>query len=349
MNVQIAAKHNPATGEMTIADAQRLGIVVIGRNEAARLGACLDSLPEGVAVCYVDSGSTDGSPAVAAERGVLVSSLSPDRPFSAARARNQGFDVLLGNHPELAAIFFIDGDCVLDPGFLPLALPQLLADPACAIVVGAVHELNAESNTYGRLAALEWSSPGTGEITDFGQLGGIMLVRAEDFRAIKGFDPAFIAGEDSELGIRLHLAGRKTVRIAPIMVYHAMEMQRFGQWWRRSVRAGHALAQRAARHGRSPLADSRSALRSTVVYGVLIPLVLILGLGLIGLAALVLLAPYGYLASRFFAFYRRKQARPAAAALGACFGVLAKFANALGVIRFYVQRARGSFQIIEYK
>ena len=59
-----------------------VGIVVIGRNEGARLARCLTSLPEGVPALYVDSGSSDGSAARAREHGIEVLELSPERPCS---------------------------------------------------------------------------------------------------------------------------------------------------------------------------------------------------------------------------------------------------------------------------
>ena len=50
-----------------------LGAVVIGRNEGARLVACLESLSSGVRpLVYVDSGSTDGSVAAAVAAGAVV-------------------------------------------------------------------------------------------------------------------------------------------------------------------------------------------------------------------------------------------------------------------------------------
>lgn len=334
---------------MASAQLSSLGIVVIGRNEAPRLPACLAALPASVPALYVDSASHDGSPELARAAGVPVLALAAEPGMCAARARNAGFEALMAAHPALTAIFFIDGDCVLRPGFLDAAVDTLRHRPDCAIIVGPVEETNAQGNVYGLLAALEWSSSHAGEITDFGQLGGIMLVRAEDFRAIGGFDGAFIAGEDSELGIRLHLAGRKTWRIATPMVAHAMEMTSFGQWWRRSVRAGQALAQRYMAHGRSALADSRSAFFSTLAYGLAVPLAALAGLALFGAAGLIPMAAYAFLFWRFFRHYRGKGAEAGAAATGAGFGVLAKLANMAGLARFFVQRARGGYSMIDYK
>ena len=68
-----------------------LGVVAIGRNEGERLVACLDSLGlPGASVVYVDSGSSDGSVAMAQRKGAEVVTLDMGRPFTAARARNAG-------------------------------------------------------------------------------------------------------------------------------------------------------------------------------------------------------------------------------------------------------------------
>ena len=83
------------------AKALTLGAVVIGRNEGRHLGRCLQSLGEGVQACiYVDSGSTDDSVAVAQRLGVDVIRLDADTPYTAARARNEGWARLLGQHPD---------------------------------------------------------------------------------------------------------------------------------------------------------------------------------------------------------------------------------------------------------
>lgn len=65
--------------------------VAIGRNEGARLVACLESMVGRVdPIIYVDSGSTDNSVAEARARGAEVVELDMSIPFTAARARNAG-------------------------------------------------------------------------------------------------------------------------------------------------------------------------------------------------------------------------------------------------------------------
>ena len=77
---------------MPVEARSRCGIVVIGRNEGARLKASLASIEASPdSVVYVDSGSSDGSVQWAGSQGVQVVELDMTTPFTAARARNAGF------------------------------------------------------------------------------------------------------------------------------------------------------------------------------------------------------------------------------------------------------------------
>src|SRR5271154_4207050 len=93
---------------------QKIGAVVIGRNEGERLIRCFRSLRRYVdAVVYVDSGSTDGSVAAAKEAGAVVVDLDMSRPFTMARGRNAGLAKLREVYPDLGFVHFVDGDCEL--------------------------------------------------------------------------------------------------------------------------------------------------------------------------------------------------------------------------------------------
>lgn len=107
-----------------------LGAVIIGRNEGARLVACLQSLSSGVyPLIYVDSGSTDGSVAAATAMGAMVVALDVSVPFTAARARNAGFARLLEEGaPEF--VQFVDGDCRVQPA----GLLGLLVSPWAGLI-----------------------------------------------------------------------------------------------------------------------------------------------------------------------------------------------------------------------
>ncbi len=88
----------------------RIGVVAIGRNEGERLRRCLESIPAEVgAIVYVDSGSTDKSCELARAHGAHVVALDMSIPFTAARARNAGFEDLIRNHPHTEYVQFVDG------------------------------------------------------------------------------------------------------------------------------------------------------------------------------------------------------------------------------------------------
>ena len=169
-----------------------VGFVVIGRNEGQRLVRCLDSLPlPARQIMYVDSGSTDGSLEMAEARGIGIVRLDTTRPFTAGRARNEGFGALRAAMPDVGFVQFIDGDCELDRGWIDTASTFLADHPEVAIVCGRRRERFPERSVYNRICDREWDRP-VGE-TD--QCGGDSLVRASAFADIGGFTDALIAGE----------------------------------------------------------------------------------------------------------------------------------------------------------
>lgn len=328
-----------------------VGIVVIGRNEGARLRQCLVSIRDVTAcpVVYVDSGSTDDSVANARACGVAdILEMDSSRPFSAARARNEGLAHLIARHPEIRFVQFIDGDCTLLAGWLEHASRALQDDAGRAAVIGHLMEINTEATTYNRLCALEWrSSPG--DLKDFGSLGGISMMRVDVLRKLGGFNPDVIAGEDSELGVRMNLAGYKVTKIDHPMAMHDANITSFRQWWRRAVRAGHAIGQRSHLNGNTEMRDCVRERNSTWVWGAGVPLaVLVTVIPTHGISAL-LLGSYLLLLYRVFRFRRGRGDSFQDALLYARYLLLAKFANAVGLIKFHRNRLARRYQIIEYK
>ena len=327
----------------------RIGIVVIGRNEGPRLASCLDSVrlldrP----VVYVDSGSVDGSVALARQVGVSVVELDPARPFSAARARNEGFAALASAHAAVSLVQFVDADCTLLPGWLDAAEASSSADPLRAVVIGPLQERHPDASVYNRMCALEWKSP-PGDLANFGSLGGIMLVRADVFASVGGFDEQVIAGEDSEFGVRVAAAGFKVTKIAEPMATHDAAIHRFSQWWKRAVRAGHAIGQRFSLHGRSAVQDCARERRSVLIWGVALPAtILVLAPATHGLS-LLLAGGYVVLGQRIVRYRLRQGDEPRDARLYARFVVIGKFAEAIGLLKFHLNKTAGKFRIIEYK
>ena len=109
---------------------ESIGAVAIGRNEGERLRRCLDSLiGRGLAIVYVDSNSVDGSAELARSLGAEVVQLDLSRPFTAARARNEGFERLCQVDPAVRFVQFVDGDCEVLEGWLEECMQYAGGEP----------------------------------------------------------------------------------------------------------------------------------------------------------------------------------------------------------------------------
>lgn len=325
-----------------------VGVVVVGRNEGDRLANCLAHvLGLGVPVVYVDSGSQDSSPELARKRGVSVLELDSNRPFTAARARNEGFRHLLTVNRDVRHVQFLDGDCELVPGWLEKASSTLHDRPDVAVVSGRLRERNPDASVYNLLCDMEWNVP-AGETAS---CGGNCMVQVEAFNRVGGFDPTLIAGEEPELAWRLRHAGDKLLCIRDEMAIHDAELHVFAQWWRRQVRAGHSVSENADLHGRKDCAHYVRGLLSNLVYGLALPL-LAIGLAPVtaGLSLLLLLA-YVRLYSRVRSQRLARGDPPAHAAAYARYLILGKFAQAAGTLKYLWQRklVRRASTLIEYK
>jgi GT2 family glycosyltransferase len=325
----------------------RIGIVVIGRNEGLRLRRCLEStagLP--AVVVYVDSGSTDDSVATARTFGAEVVELDLSIPFTAARARNEGFRRLRETSPDAAYVQFLDGDCEVSPGWLDRAVESLDRRPDVAAVCGRLRERYPDVSIYNRLCDIEWDSP-VGEIK---ACGGNMFARVAAVAAVRGYDPGVIAAEDDELCLRLRRAGWKIVRLDADMATHDAAMTRASQWWKRAVRCGFAYANGAALHGRGPERHFVRERRRAVIWGLGVPA---LAAGLAwptGGASLALLALYPVQLVHTYRGLRRTVPHRGHALAYAASCVLSKFPQVVGLAKFYLGRARGvPARIIEYK
>jgi len=207
---------------------------------------------QGERIVYVDSGSTDGSVSFANENGAAVVLLDGAEPFTAARARNAGFQALRKRWPDAEYVMFIDGDCELVDGFVDDAVTVLKGDAATGVVTGRCRERAPDASVYNRLCEIEWR----GEIT---ACGGIFMARASVFREVNGFRPDVIAAEDDDFCLRVRETGKRVVRIDRDMCLHDADMRHFGQWWRRMERAGHAFAQLGELHAGYFRAERRRA------------------------------------------------------------------------------------------
>lgn len=322
-------------------NAETVDAVVIGRNEGARLAVCLQSLAGQVRrVIYVDSGSTDGSVALAEAAGAQVVRLDTLRPFTAARARNAGLDALTTDPPSF--VQFVDGDCALDPGWIAAALAHMAAHPKAGVVCGRRRERFPGASVYNRLADAEWDTP----VGQSAACGGDALMRHAAVAAVGGYRPDLIAGEEPELCLRLRRAGWQIWRIGAEMTRHDAAMTRFGQWWRRTRRAGHAFAEGAALHGSGPERHWVAETRRALVWGLGLPVAAGAGALVLHPAALLLLLAWPLQVVRLALRWGGGRSGWERAA----FTVLGKLPEALGVLGYWVGRLRGRQRgLIEYK
>jgi len=317
-----------------------LGLVVIGRNEGERLRRCLGSIGcDRYPVVYVDSGSTDGSVAMAAAMGAAVVELDTAIPFTAARARNAGWTRLLDRAPEVLAVQFVDGDCELEAGWLDAAAAFLAENPETAVVCGRRRERFPEASPYNAMCDAEWDTP----VGRARACGGDALMRVPALAAMGGFNPAIVAGEEPELCARLRAAGWTIWRIAAPMTIHDAAMGRFGQWWVRSTRGGFGYAQTfAATRGAGQALYGRELVRAAV-WGGAVP-----GLA-VAFAAAGSLVPAGAFAGLWLAqglrLARRHGARRGALLM---VGKLAELQGALTWVRQQVS-ARARPRAFAYK
>ncbi|WP_435661245.1 glycosyltransferase [Leisingera caerulea] len=314
--------------------APAIAAVVIGRNEGERLIRCLRSLQGQVQqLIYVDSGSTDGSAAAARDLGAKVVDLDLSRPFTAARARNAGLAALSSG---IELVQFADGDCELDPGWIGAAADFMQTHPRAAAVCGRRRERFPEASVYNRLCDAEWNTP-VGEAT---ACGGDAMMRVAAVYTAGGYREGLIAGEEPELCLRLRRAGWQVWRLDAEMTLHDAQMLRFGQWWNRSRRAGHAFAEGAALHGAGPERHWVAETRRALAWGAVLPA---------AIAAAGLASPYLLLAALVYPAQVLRLSRRMGTEQ-ALFSVLGKFAEATGALEFYWRRWRGTARgILEYK
>ena len=342
-----------------------IGVVVIGRNEGERLKRCLSSIQSQHRgpVVYVDSGSTDGSVDHARFIKVDVVELDISIPFTMARGRNAGFGFLVNSYPDCQFVQFIDGDCEMAAGWIETGLQFLQDHQDYGGVCGNRSERFPEATIYNQLIDMEWQ----GAEAEVDALGGDAIYRIDKIQAAGYFNETMIAGEEADLCLRIRNLGSRLMRLDTPMTIHDADMKYFSQWWKRSVRCGHAYAHGYDLHRHTPRDGSgiynKKSMLSSLVYGLVLPSLMILitlmlnsnpsDLGqLLLLTGLVLVV----------LFYTRISLKAAASkstgikainshsVLYACFIVLGKFPEAQGVLHYYLNKALGkTSEIIEYK
>lgn len=192
-----------------------ISVVVIGRNEGARLQACLESIRHALAdvpheVIYVDSHSTDDSLAVA--KGFGARCFVPCAcETTAALGRDVGAREARGD-----VLLFLDGDMTLSDGFVQSALNEMREghyDGAS----GLRHDIYV---TNGRVSG---ENPNYFTCTQkriVPEFGGAILLSRAALQKAGGWAVNVEAGEEAELHARLNQMGARIVELPVPMITH---------------------------------------------------------------------------------------------------------------------------------
>jgi GT2 family glycosyltransferase len=220
---------------MTVSADPVVAVIIPSWNSAALLPGCLDSLVgQGeIELLVVDNGSTDGSVALLAERGIPHLTLPENRGFAVA--------VDLGAERTKAPFVLpLNADTVLEPGAIEALAAALAADPGLGGVAPRILQLEGErgdvegarlySAGQGLTADGRGIELGAGEAQGpvsatrrevFGVCGAACLMRRELFTELGGYERSYFAFyEDVDLNVRARIAGRRFEYVPEAVVWH---------------------------------------------------------------------------------------------------------------------------------
>lgn len=250
-------------------------VVVPVRDDPDGVARLLDSLRvvDGVAeVIVVDDGSSDPSRLAAVVDAAVVSTqlLRLEVSLGPGGARNAG-----AARATSDLVAFVDADCVVTPGWLVPLRWQLRAGDVAIVAPRVVAAPAREPGTGAALLGRyeRFRSP-----LDMGDVPGpvgpgrrigylpsaAMLVRADDFGRLGGFDDSLRVGEDVDLVWRATEADLR-VRYEPAAVVRHDARGDLGSWLRQRMSYGSSAAGLDARHP-GAAAPARLSLESAAVW-----------------------------------------------------------------------------------
>ena len=136
---------NPRTGSASPTPRCKVSVIIKALNERAGISRAVDSALAAVAVVggevvLADSASTDGTPQEASRFPIRIVQLAHPAERCCGIGPQLGYA-----HAQGEYLYLMDGDMVLEPGFLPRALAFLAQHPEVAGVGGRVVERHLES------------------------------------------------------------------------------------------------------------------------------------------------------------------------------------------------------------
>lgn len=309
-----------------------VGIVIIGRNEGAKLEEVFGAVKHAnCPIIYVDSDSSDNSLQIAKSQGIETLSLQGVPNLNASKARNAGYRKLIEKHPSLQFIQFLDGDCTLINGWVSEALNLIQQRIDVAIICGTLAEKNHHISNYKLLSSLEWKAP-IGEVLF---TGGNFLIRKSSFEQVGQWDEDIIAAEDNVICHKIRQAGWKILRANVKMAVHDSSIVNFYSFWNRCVRTGYAFAQVASKFGHENHNMFTREVRSTIIFGGIIPLLILVCLFWNPWISLALLSAYLALFVKIYIKLPGDWSQ-SESLIYAASCVISKFPGFYGILKYYL-------------
>lgn len=195
-----------------------ISIIIKTLNEEKRIAATIESALAALAalqgeVIIADSGSSDRTIEIASGYPVVIAQIVPPARPSCGIGPQLGFQ-----HSRHEYICLIDGDMLVDPGFLDAAVHFLIENPAVAGVTGHVEEMQVSNLEYARRVQRNAPEKRTGRIDRMN--GGGLYRRSAIEQAGYLSDRNLHGYEEFDLGIRLRNAGWEMHRLDRRFVQH---------------------------------------------------------------------------------------------------------------------------------
>lgn len=199
-----------------------ISFIIISRNEEKRIRACIESVIKcsrgykNSEIILVDSASTDKTVDISKCYPIKIIQLRPHWPLSPAAGEYMGFLHSKGDY-----LCFMDGDMLLDAGWLKEALPYLKKDDVAGVAGNIINRFKDDcSSLVARRMNRNYELLSFGEVNS---LGGPATFKRSVLEVVGCYHPFLRAGEEGELSYRIILKGYKLLRLPVSMVVHRAE------------------------------------------------------------------------------------------------------------------------------
>lgn len=192
-----------------------ISVIVIGKNEAARIGGCMQSIRDAMGVMlheivYVDSRSSDDSAAIARRWGARCFILSEEQT-TAGLGRLVGTKEAQGEY-----LLFLDADMQLHRGFLEAAM-MTMAKEGYDGATGMREDVYMKD---GKAVSRVKNYFGCTAQRIAPEFGGALFIKKDALLKAGGWSADTIACEEAELHARINAAGLRIVELPVQMITH---------------------------------------------------------------------------------------------------------------------------------